>query len=114
MSNPGWAAALRLPKISAAVLEQDCALCGARSGGRLVCAACSDTLPWIARGCEGCAIPLASSGSRCGECMKRNRHAFDDAIAVFEYRFPIDRLVQRFKYAGDLALGRWLARSLAR
>jgi len=34
-------------------------------------------------------------------------------VARFEYRFPVDRLVQRFKYAGDLALGRWLALRLA-
>lgn len=64
-------------------------------------------------------MPLARAGV-CGECL---RHAprFDDAHAVFEYRFPLDRLLQRFKYAGDLAAGRWLAlelcsvaRSLAR
>lgn len=107
------AAALRLLKISAALLEQDCALCGARSGERLVCAPCIDALPRITRACERCAIPLVSSGSLCGECLRRNRHAFDDALAVFEYRFPVDRLVQRFKYAGDLALGRWLADCLA-
>jgi ComF family protein len=40
-------------------------------------------------------------------------HAFDRAVARYEYRFPLDRLVQRFKYGGDLALGRWLAKGLA-
>jgi ComF family protein len=39
---------------------------------------------------------------------------FDGALAAFEYRFPLDRLVQRFKYSGDLAIGRWLALELAR
>jgi ComF family protein len=39
---------------------------------------------------------------------------FDGAFAAYEYRFPIDRLVQRFKYSGDLAIGRWLALELAR
>jgi predicted amidophosphoribosyltransferase len=34
-------------------------------------------------------------------------------VAPFEYRFPVDRLVQRFKFAGDLAVGRWLALQLA-
>lgn len=35
-------------------------------------------------------------------------------MAVFDYRFPVDRLVQRFKFAGDLAAGRWLALQLVR
>jgi ComF family protein len=34
-------------------------------------------------------------------------------VAAFEYRFPVDRLVQRFKFGGDLAIGRWLALQLA-
>ena len=37
----------------------------------------------------------------------------EGVIAPFEYRFPVDRLVQRYKYAGDLAVGRWLALALA-
>jgi ComF family protein len=38
---------------------------------------------------------------------------FDGAFAAYEYRFPVDRLVQRFKYSGDLAIGHWLAVELA-
>ncbi len=37
----------------------------------------------------------------------------EGAVAAFEYRFPVDRLVQRFKFAGDLAAGRWLALQLS-
>lgn len=37
-----------------------------------------------------------------------------DAIATaFDYLFPVDRLVQRFKFGADLATGRWLALRLA-
>ena len=48
----------------------------------------------------------------CGACLRRPP-AFDASVAAFEYRFPVDRLVQRFKFAGDLAAGRWLAQRLA-
>ena len=34
-------------------------------------------------------------------------------MAAFEYRFPIDRMVHRFKFGGDLAIGRWLGEQLA-
>ncbi|HLX24888.1 MAG TPA: ComF family protein [Usitatibacter sp.] len=100
-------------KISSMILAQDCALCGGRSDSELVCPECRDALPRIARACARCAIPLATKAMFCGECARPARHRFDDALAVFEYRFPVDRLVQRFKYAGDLAMGRWLAERLA-
>jgi ComF family protein len=36
-----------------------------------------------------------------------------DVIAAYAYAFPVDRLVQRFKFGGDLTLGRWLGERLA-
>jgi ComF family protein len=54
-------------------------------------------------------MPRAES---CGRCL-RHPPAFDAALAAFEYRFPLDRVVLRFKFAGDLAAGRWLASQLA-
>lgn len=61
--------------------------------------------------CGRCAVPLPFAGT-CGACL-RSAPAFDAAVAAFEYRFPVDRMVQRFKYRADLAMGRWLAHSLA-
>ena len=100
----------QLPGIWA--LGQDCALCGAASGTSLVCADCEAALPRVGRACERCALALPVGGV-CGACRLRPP-AFDDALAAFEYAFPLDRMVQRFKYAADLALGAWLARRLAR
>ena len=78
----------------------------------MVCAACERDLPWLGSACVRCALPLASCGP-CGECL-RSPPPFDRALAAFEYRFPIDRVIHRYKSAGDLALGRWLAQCLAR
>jgi len=70
-----------------ALLGQDCVLCA--SGSRaLVCAQCAASLP------------VAASER-------------EDLVAAFAYRFPVDRLVRRFKFAGDLAVGRWLGEALA-
>lgn len=82
------------PRARGIAWRQDCILCLAGSGG-LVCAACE--------------ADLAADGAGAA----RHAAAFDEAIARFEYRFPLDRLVQRFKYGGDLAIGRWLAERLA-
>lgn len=48
----------------------------------------------------------------CGRCLRRPP-AVDSALALFEYRFPVDRVLLRFKFAGDLAAGRWLGERLA-
>jgi len=108
--------ALQLPKkwatgLSPPFMGQDCVLCVAPSGDRVMCRACEAALPLIGTACAGCACPLPHPGL-CGECLSRP-FAFDDAAARYEYAFPIDRLVLRFKFAGDLAMGRWLALQLA-
>jgi ComF family protein len=77
----------------------------------LVCAACEAGLPFVEAACKRCAVPLPASGT-CGECQ-RFAPRFDDAFALFEYRFPVDRLVHRFKFDADLAIGGWLAMRLA-
>lgn len=92
------------------LVAQDCVLCGAGSR-RLVCAACEEALPRALASCARCALPLPLTGI-CGQCVRR-APAFDAAAAAFDYRFPVDRLVRRYKYAGDLAVGRWLGERLA-
>ena len=89
MSNLRRFAALRMPIFSAALdlLGSDCVLCLDRAVDGLVCAPCAASLPR--------ATP------------------FDGGVACYAYRFPVDRLVQRFKFAGDLAVGKWLSRQLA-
>ena len=111
MSSFASAAALQLLNFSARAWSQDCVLCLARSGTDLVCEGCAAELPASDAACPGCALPLPADGT-CGGC-RAHPFAFDAAVARFEYRFPVDRLIRRFKYAGDLAVGRWLANRLA-
>lgn len=113
MSNSIWQRPLRLPNFAAIWPAQDCALCGAPSGDALICDPCEAALPAIRHACLRCALPLAASRLYCGRCLGKRNPAVDDSIAAFEYRFPLDRLVQRFKFSADLALGRMLASRLA-
>lgn len=86
-----------------------CLACGGRgAGGRDLCAACHAGLPWLRTACPRCALPLPTPGSACGECL----HApppLDAIHAAFLYAPPMDRLLPRFKFHGDLAAGRLLA-----
>jgi len=92
-------------------LEARCFLCGARSRGYL-CKACFHALPWNDHACLHCARPLPDlPGKLCGACT-RATPAFDNAQAAFSYAWPVNQLVQRFKFHGNLATGRILALAL--
>lgn len=86
-----------------------CLACGGRgAGGRDLCAACHAGLPWLRTACPRCALPLPTPGSVCGEYLS-NPPPLDAVHAAFVYAPPLDRLLPRFKFHGDLAAGRLLA-----
>lgn len=95
-----------------ASLVQPCLLCGGRVRGGLLCPGCQSDLPRLAAGsCPRCALP-SPGGAVCGSCL-RHPPAFDRAHAAMRYVFPLDALIQHFKYGGDLALADLFATLLA-
>jgi ComF family protein len=96
------------------LIPRTCLLCGDATRTGHVCPACLTDLPWHAQPqCPQCATPTPQ-GQTCGACLKRPP-AFDRTIAALRYVFPLDRLIPRLKYQGQLAiapaLGEWLARA---
>jgi len=92
-----------------------CVLCGERgSRGQDLCAACFAELPWNRHPCPRCAAPLPPDADTplCGECIKQ-LPAWDEARSPLAYAYPVDKLVQRFKFEGDLSTGRLLGELLA-
>jgi ComF family protein len=89
----------------------DCVLCLEEAGTGLVCQNCERFLAEPRSRCPRCAIPVADGGW-CGGCL-REPPRFDDIVTAFDYRFPVDRLVRRFKFSADLALGAYLGDALA-
>ncbi|MES2561270.1 MAG: ComF family protein [Pseudomonadota bacterium] len=90
-----------------------CALCGASASVSRLCAGCAAALPRMpAQRCDTCALPLPS-GRTCGPCLKHPPH-YDHITGALPYVFPVDALVQAFKYAGDLSLASMLADELVR
>ena len=89
-----------------------CMVCGERgTNGRDLCGACHAALPWQGPSCSRCALPLPQPG-QCGQCL----HApppLDDVHAVFDYAFPLDRLLPRLKFHRDFAAGRVLSQCMA-
>ena len=90
-----------------------CLVCGQGSDtGHDCCSGCRADMPAIDGYCRTCGLELARTVETCGDCVGRPP-PFDRAVAGFGYRAPIASLVQRFKFDGDLAAGRVLARVLA-
>lgn len=57
-----------------------------------------------------CALPIPD-GEVCGACLSKPP-AFDFTRAAYSYSFPVDVLIQAFKYQGNLALVPVLAAEL--
>lgn len=97
-----------------------CLLCGdPGADGLALCAGCRAELPRNRHACVRCAEPLPGTGADlpelrvCGRCLWRPPPYV--AIHVpFRYASPVDWLVRRLKFHGDLVAGRLLGELLAR
>jgi len=92
-----------------------CLHCGEHGhAARDLCIDCAAMLPWNRSACLRCAMPLPrplvlqDRAQVCGDCLQRPP-PLTQARAAFVYACPIDRLLPRFKFHGDLAAGRLLA-----
>ncbi|WP_298312514.1 ComF family protein [Propionivibrio sp.] len=94
------------------LLEQDCLLCAANSADSLLCGDCAAELRRLDEmHCPRCAVPT-SFGEICGRCLAKPPH-YDATLAAYHYDFPVDKLIQSFKYGHRLALGAYFGRQLA-
>jgi len=55
-----------------------------------------------------CALPLAAAAPLCGECL-RDPPPFQRCHCVFDYAFPWDRLISRFKFGNEAELATLLS-----
>ncbi|NWB88643.1 ComF family protein [Pseudomonas gingeri] len=93
--------------------KQTCLLCDETTDTpHPICTPCESELPWLMDACQICALPLAATGLTCGQCLKQPP-AFEQVIAPWTYRFPLDSLITRFKHQSQWPLGRLLGELLA-
>ena len=93
-------------------LKTPCLLCGTPAEESNICIGCRADLPWLdINHCSRCAHPLPAPGL-CGRCIAEPPH-FDTVVAACRYAFPLDGLIQAYKYSGRLVAGAALASLLA-
>lgn len=89
-------------------------MCGQPSGEQNLCPPCREDLPRFGPTCRRCGLPLPGENEGvCGPCQARPPR-WDRVVAALDYRFPVDILVQRFKFRRNLACGDALTRELLR
>ena len=94
------------------VLPAACLLCGAPAVRANLCAPCYDELPFLPpQRCPRCAAPT-NAGEICGACLARPPR-FERVLAACSYAFPLDRVIQRYKFSGYLAAAPLLAELIA-
>ena len=92
-----------------ALLPPRCLLCAEPGADGLdLCVACQDSLPWNRTPCARCGLPLPVAAPACGRCLRRPP-PFAATYAPWAYAFPLDRLLPRLKFHGDLAAGALVA-----
>ena len=92
---------LKFDVLKHAIFKQKCLLCASpQSNIHGLCNPCLNELPWHpASSCPQCG--LSSSGLLCGRCIS-SPPDFDATHAVFLYQYPIDMMMQRYKYGNML------------
>ncbi len=96
------------------LLPPHCLLCGLFCGSGRLCDGCSEDIPRLLSPCRLCALPDANSEtSVCGACL-RQAPPWDHANAGLVYEYPVDQMVQRFKFRRNLVCGQVLADELLR
>lgn len=84
-----------------------CVACLAADAHFGLCTPCRRDLPANHWHCRCCALPLAFAGNEtlCGQCLQ-DLPPFTRVVAPWRYRFPVDGMIQRYKYNGQRAFAR--------
>ena len=86
-------------------INSACVLCGDSTDQSIsLCRPCRNDLPVIKRSCSSCGIPLSMETEQhlCGQCLQ-SRPVVDYTHSLFYYESPVDQLIAKMKFAGDLS-----------
>ena len=101
-----------LQKFERIVLPPVCVVCDGDALDGDICSDCIRALPWNRVCCPGCAVPMPRP-TTCGACLNKPP-PWRSAQCPLRYEFPVQSLLQRFKFTRRLAAGRVLALLFAR
>lgn len=95
------------------LFKQRCLLCTSNEASKLgICGECYKDLPWHnAPQCPQCG--LNSNGLVCGNCLN-SPPDFNATHSLFTYDFPLDAMMQSYKYGNKLNIGHIFGQMLSK
>ena len=96
------------------VFASRCLLCFAcvNNNHLSICHQCISGLPWQRGGCcPQCGI-ISIKNQLCGHCLK-SAPAFDSTRSVFNYEYPLNAILQQYKYGNKLIVAELFGKLLA-
>jgi len=90
-----------------------CFLCSSPSDGQqTICRACLKDLAYNADACPACAKPNTAS-RLCADCLNQPQTFMDSIRTLFQYHYPVNRLIQHMKFKQGLDIANHLGGMLA-
>ena len=89
-----------------------CNVCGSEIFDGYFCSECESEIERLLENkCEHCGRKTAYKVKYCNSCIERNI-SFDVARSVFNYKSPIDKVIQNFKYQNARYIAKYFAEEL--
>ena len=90
-----------------------CFMCARPCGNhRATCAECLNDMVINASACPKCAKPNSASRT-CADCLNRPWASIESVCALFQYLYPVNRLIQHMKFKQGIDVANSLGRILA-
>jgi len=89
-----------------------CFLCSSPSSGhQVICRECLNDLAYNADACPACAKPNTTS-RLCADCLNQPQTFTDSTRALFQYHYPVNRLIQHMKFKQGIDIANHLGEML--
>jgi ComF family protein len=90
-----------------------CFLCAGPDGGHeVICMGCLSDLVFNTDACPACAKPDSAS-RMCADCLNQPRTFVDNTWAIFQYNYPVNRLIQYLKFKQGIGVANYLGNILS-
>lgn len=91
-----------------------CFLCSSHSRDHeRICSACLEDMALNTNACPACAKPNAAS-RLCVDCLNRSQAHIDNSWALFQYHYPVNRLIQNIKFQQGIGVAHSLGEMLSK
>ena len=100
-------------RFTMALPDNCCFLCAGHNQTRkAICPGCLNDLAFNTEACPACAKPSTAS-KICADCLNQPWISIDNTWALFQYRYPVNQIIQHLKFKQGIDVANFLGSMLA-